>query len=198
MPKGVYVKTKEHREKISKTQKGRHLSPSTEFKKGQIPWNKGKIYSLIRKKSNDSKEKTSKSLKSFYINHPGFAKEKGKKVSGSRSNFYGQIPKYSYGKRCYYESPIQGKICFKSSYEFEYAKYLDSKSILWYYEIETFNLGNMTYTPDFFLVNEEKFVEVKGYMSELSQNKINKFLEQYPWDLEILYKEDLIKLGIKL
>jgi len=33
-------------------------------------------------------------------------------------------------------------------------------------------------------------------MSEESQEKINKFLEQYPWDLEILKEKDLIKMGV--
>ena len=78
----------------------------------------------------------------------------------------------------------------------EVKKYIDEHKILWYYEIQTFELSNeMTYTPDFFLPKYEKFIEIKGYMNEESQEKIDKFIEQYPWDLEILYKDDLIKLG---
>lgn len=137
--------------------------------------------------------------------HTEVSKEKnrrshlGKRV-GSKSPRFGvpPSPKTSHGKRCHYNSPLQGKICFRSSYELAYAKYLDKNNILWYYEYKTFDLGDITYTPDFFLVKENKFIEVKGYMSTYAQNKIDKFLEQYPYNFEILRKKDLLKLGIKL
>lgn len=35
MPKGIYKKTKEHKLNVSKSLKGRHVSPKTEFKKGR-------------------------------------------------------------------------------------------------------------------------------------------------------------------
>lgn len=120
-------------------------------------------------------------------------------VSGKNNPNYGKIAAKGAGrgKRCYYNSHLQGEIYFRSSYELAYAKYLDEHKILWMYEIETFDLGDSTYTPDFFLPQFEKFIEIKGWMNNKSQEKINKFLEQYPWDLEILYKDDLIKLGCK-
>lgn len=144
---------------------------------GKIPWNKG------IPPSQETKDKLSKKLKGYN--------------SGKDSYRYGKPPAKGAGrgKGQYYNSPLQGKIYLRSSYELSYAKYLDSKNIFWYYEIETFDLGDTNYTPDFFLIKEEKFIEIKGYMLPKYQEKINKFLEQYPWDLEILYKEDLIKLG---
>ncbi len=43
------------------------------------------------------------------------------------------------------------------------------------------------------------FIEIKGYMTDKAQNKINKFLDKYNDEgLKILYKEDLIKLGIEI
>lgn len=118
------------------------------------------------------------------------------KYDGKNNPRYGKVPPT---KRYYYNSPLHGKICFRSSWELKYAKYLDSHNILWYYEIETFELSNeMTYTPDFFLIKENKFIEIKGFMRHKDQEKINKFLEQYLWDLEILRKDDLIKLGVKI
>lgn len=155
-------------EKISKALKGRKFSEEHKQK-------------LSKPKSQQAKIKMSK-------NHADF--------SGKNNPMYGKTPIHHNG--FYYDSPLQGKIYLRSSYELAYVKYLDSIGELWYYEIETFDLGSTTYTPDFFLPRIDKFIEIKGYMFPCRKIKIDKFLEQYPWDLEILYKQDLIKLGIEL
>lgn len=104
-----------------------------------------------------------------------------------------------YGIQSYYNSPLQGRIRLRSSYELKYAQYLDSQKILWFYEIETFELSNnILYIPDFFLPQFEKFVEIKGWLKPLDKIKIDKFREEYPWDLEVLFKKDLQNLGINL
>lgn len=103
----------------------------------------------------------------------------------------------TWGKRSYYQSPLQGQVCFRSSYELAYAKYLDSIHELWMYEMETFDLGNTTYTPDFFLPRLELFVEIKGYMLSKAQEKINQFKEQYPWNLEIIRLKELTEMDAK-
>lgn len=155
---------------------------------------------LGKKKSKESKIKLSNSAK---IN-PNYGMKNKKhseesKQKNRKSHLIKPIPKNTgIGKGCYYNSPLQGKIWLRSSYELSYTKYLDSKNILWYYEIETFDLGYTIYTPDFFLVDDNKFIEIKGYMTNEAQEKINKFKEQYSYNLEILYGKDLIKLGCKL
>jgi len=105
-----------------------------------------------------------------------------------------------HGKRSHYQSPLQGQICFRSTWELAYAKYLDSIHELWMYEMETFDLGNTTYTPDFFLPRREKFIEIKGYIRPEDVNrvwqKINQFKEQYPWDLEVLRLKELKELKV--
>ena len=121
-------------------------------------------------------------------------KIKSEKLSGKNNPAYGKPPVHT--KKSYYDSPLQGRVCFRSSWELKYAKYLDEINILWLYEGKTFNLGDTTYTPDFFLPQFYKFIEIKGYMRPEAQDKINKFIEQYPWDLKILYKKDLIELGV--
>jgi len=59
MPRGVFEKTKEHLEQLKKQgfQKGHH--PKTEFKKGHIPWMKGKHH------TKKAKKKMSKNHKRF-------------------------------------------------------------------------------------------------------------------------------------
>jgi len=209
---------KEIREKQSKAMKGKHSSPSTEFKKGQIPWNKGKINiydeDTIEKMSKAKEgnipwnkgipcnEKTKEKISNAndgkipWIKGKHHTKLAIEKMSKSHK---GKIPswKSGYGKGCYYDSPLQGKIWLRSSWEVKFAEYLDKNEILWLYEIQTFDLGYITYTPDFYLPTSNMFVEVKGYMTNIAQEKINKFLDNYNEEtLKILYKEDLIKLGV--
>ncbi len=186
---------------------------------GKPAWNKGILTSQETKDKISSKligrKLSIETIEKMKLNRVGMkgrrhTKESNKKNSNSNkgrlglrgkdNGMFGRTPSplSNCGKRYYYKSPLQGMVYFRSSYELAYAKYLDSKNILWLYEMETFDLGNTTYTPDFFLPRFEKFIEIKGYMRKMAQEKINKFLDQYPWDLEILYKEDLIKLGIDL
>ena len=153
----------------------------------RIPWNKGL--------------KTGKPAKNRGVPHTEIAKLKianRQYFYGKENANYGHLPSInaSHGKRCYYLSPLQGQVCFRSSYELAYAKYLDSISELWMYEMETFDLGSTTYTPDFFLPRREKFIEIKGYMLPKAQEKINQFREQYPWDLEVLGLKELKELKV--
>lgn len=186
---------------------------------GEVPWNKDKPWSeevrqkLRYPKSEEHKQKISKVRIEKGIakkeKNPFFGHKHTEETIeiirsaniGKRSHSYGKTPsvKCSYGVQCYYDSPLQGKIRLRSSYEYKFARYLDSKNILWYYEIETFDLSDeMSYTPDFFLPQYEKFIEIKGWMNEKSKIKISKFKDEYPWDLEILLGNDLKELGINL
>jgi len=194
----------EQKNKISQTKERLYaegkLIPWNKGKKGlQIAWNKG----LINIYSKKTLERMSKSHEGEIPWNKGIPRTETEKKKignrpypvGDKHYNYGKPPASNVGrgKRSYYKSPLQGEVCFRSSYELLYAKYLDKNKILWMYEMETFDLGDTTYTPDFFLPKFEKFIEIKGYMSKIAQYKINKFLEQYPWNLEILYKKDLIR-----
>lgn len=125
-------------------------------------------------------------------------KKGGKGKTGKSNGMYGKsAPRGSgWGKGSYYQSPLQGKVWLRSSYELAYVKYLDSKSILWLYEFEKFDLGNITYTPDFFLPQFEKFIEIKGWVNSKSMKRVMLFQKQYPFNVEILNREDLLSLGV--
>lgn len=158
-----------------------------------------------RRKPSEIKGKTLSEQRKNYLRKVNLGKHstlKGKKrpnLAGRNNGRYGKLPPTicSHGKRSYYQSPLQGQVCFRSSYELAYAKYLDSIHELWMYEMETFDLGETTYTPDFFLPRREKFIEIKGYMNKLGLQKINMFKEQYTWDLEVLGLQELRQIGAK-
>jgi len=206
----------EHKEKISESTMGRIILEKSKMYGNKNP---AKRLEVREKISNTLKDRFSgEKHPMFGKHHTEEAKQKnrekhlGKKPwnkgipaseeskKRSSDSHFGHLPspKTSRGKGSYYNSPLQGTVYFRSSYELAYAKYLDINKILWMYEMETFDLGNTTYTPDFFLIGEEKFIEIKGYMRKECQEKINKFLEQYHLNFEILYKENLLNLGIKL
>ena len=85
----------------------------------------------------------------------------------------------------------------RSSYEIKFAKYLDKKEIRWLYEPKTFDLGNSTYTPDFYLPETNEYIEIKGWFTDKAKNKMLLFYKKYKdIKLNILDEKKLIKLGI--
>lgn len=202
--------TKEWNEKVSKSLLGRKLS---EEHIKHIIENHADISG--ENNPNYGKEWTQERKENFSINNPMKNKEVSSKIEGikrsketcekiSESRRGDKNPIFRLTKRNgrgngeYYQTPLQGLKFLRSSWELKYAKYLDENKILWMYEIETFDLGDTTYTPDFFLPKLEKFIEIKGWMKLKDKEKIEIFLEQYPWNLEVLQKKDLINLGIKV
>lgn len=88
----------------------------------------------------------------------------------------------------------------RSSLEFAYAYYLDSKGVNWKYEQEIFYLEDGTsYKPDFYIYDDEgyliKIVEIKGEGNrESGIHKVQLFKHKYNYDLEILFYKDLVEL----
>ena len=92
---------------------------------------------------------------------------------------------------------IYKNIKMRSSYEIAYAKWLDKQNIKWKYESKTFDLGNTTYTPDFYLPETNKYIEIKGYWREDAKKKFKKFKTIYSeTKIQVLNYQKLIKKGI--
>ncbi len=113
---------------------------------------------------------------------------------GKDSNFYGKTPKH--GRGSWYICKDGSKVWMRSTWETKFAAYLDINNIGWLYEIKKFPITyldkNGTYTPDFYLIKENKYIEVKGWWRDDAKIKFDSFKEQYS-DIEIeLY--DKIKL----
>lgn len=102
------------------------------------------------------------------------------------------------GKKQWYESPIAGKVYVRSSYELEYVKWLDKNNIKWKgnlikfpYEFE----GKIKYYyPDFYLIENDEYVEIKGYKTKKDEAKWKNF----PYKLTILFKTDLLNMGLNI
>ena len=71
------------------------------------------------------------------------------------------------------------------AWEANVARYYNYLGIEWQFEPKTFifeniKRGSVSYTPDFYLPKEDKWVEVKGWMDGKSKTKLKRFKEQYP------------------
>ena len=63
-----------------------------------------------------------------------------------------------------------------------FADSLTAKKIKWVYQPKRFDLGNTTYTPDFFLPSKKMYVEVVGSHGAFKRGilKINRLKQLYP------------------
>lgn len=106
-------------------------------------------------------------------------------------------PKASRGKAGI-RKDISETIYFHSRWEANYARMLNYLDIKWEYEPKTFNLEVQNYTPDFYLPNENKYIEIKNFLWKYSIIRDEKFRTLYPdVILELLLKEDYLKLQEK-
>lgn len=187
---GKYI-PEEVRKKMSESHKGKIQREETKQKRsGKNNHRYGKHW------DEETKKRISESEKGKVITEET-RRKMGISKKGKKNNRYGKPP--AHGKRIYHESQFQGIVCFRSSWEFAYAKYLDSIKEPWFYEFETFELlGENTYTPDFFLPRQEKFIEIKGRIWTKEGSKCQRFQEEYPFDLEVLYGKDLKEMGLEV
>lgn len=73
---------------------------------------------------------------------------------------------------------------FRSTWEANYARFLNLQNTEWQYEPKTFEFepikrGTRFYTPDFYLPDEDRWVEIKGWFNKKSQTKIKRFKKYY-------------------
>ena len=114
---------------------------------------------------------------------------------GKDSNFYGKPPKH--GRGSWYECKDGSKVWMRSSWEVRFAKYLDDNNIDWLYEIKKFPIHYLdkdgTYTPDFYLIKENKYIEIKGWWRDDAKVKYDSFQEQYPNIIIEVYDKVILK-----
>jgi DNA-directed RNA polymerase subunit RPC12/RpoP len=119
-----------------------------------------------------------------------YKKDLSKSRMGRGNPMYGKPTPYS--KRLYYNG-----VCMRSTWETNFAKFLSLSGINWEYEKHRFNLGECTYTPDFYLPEFDCYIEIKGWWRDESLKRFNLFIKKYK-DIKItvLMREQLVELGI--
>lgn len=104
----------------------------------------------------------------------------------------GWKPRCGRAKKIEYNSPIAGTISVDGSWELKTAKHLDSLGVKWYRNTKRFSYinltgGRSTYCPDFYVEDWGKYIEVKGYETELDRCK----WRQFPEPIEVWKREKI-------
>ncbi len=70
---------------------------------------------------------------------------------------------------------------FRSMWEANFARILNFKKLKWEYETKSFQLEpSFSYTPDFYVVEEDAFYELKGRMDEKSKRQLELMAKVFP------------------
>lgn len=73
---------------------------------------------------------------------------------------------------------------FRSAWEANYARFLNFLGLEWEYEPSTFQFpvkrGVLTYTPDFYLPNDDVWIEIKGWLRAKDKIRLKRFKKYYP------------------
>ena len=83
----------------------------------------------------------------------------------------------SYGSS-YFAKDLNG--WYRSKWEANFVRWMNSKGIEAEYEPYTFNLGNTQYVPDFFVLGWNCWVEIKGRETHNDFKKVTAFISRYP------------------
>lgn len=145
-------------------------------------------------------EETKKKISEYMSkNNPSMKKENREKIRNTvlkkvqegswhfKNSLYHNIKKYDYNG-----------IILLGNYEYQYAQYLDNNNIKWRKPTEAFeyvwNKKIHSYLPDFYLIETDEYVEIKGIETARDRAKWS----QFPKKLKILKRKELRKLGLKV
>ena len=125
--------------------------------------------------------------------------------TGKKNPMYGK--KAAHGKGEWHKTWDNQEVWTRSSWEKKYLELLDTQKIKYLVESKAFEITYMyegkkkegTYRPDVYLVEEDKYIEIKGFWRDDAKEKYEAMLEQYSdISIELLKKEELKKLGLNI
>jgi hypothetical protein len=175
------------------------------FEEGNVPVNKGKSYKEAygEKKAAKMKKKIGSSTAERFENYSetelkNFGKAVSEGIKESNKKIGGNRKKSGISNGCWYNSDIAGAVWLDSSYELAFAKWLDKNFDRWKRNKVKFEYlyedEKKSYIPDFYLPDKDLYIEIKGFKTKKDEAKWRDF----PEELKVLYKEDLIELGCNL
>jgi hypothetical protein len=151
-------------------------------------WSKGRTFDQIyRERSNEIKSKISRKLvgRPFKISEDKNKIRKAK-LSEKMKKFGGYRRNSGRGKQGYYKS-----IFFQSSYELAWIIYAIDKKIKFERNNKgfeyTFKGDTKKFYPDFYIEKDDSYIEVKGYFTQQTQEKI----KQFPKKLVVINSEKI-------
>jgi len=98
--------------------------------------------------------------------------DQSERMKGKNNPNFGKPP--IHGKRIKYNGEL-----FRSSWECNFVKWCDKNNIKWQYESKSFNLGNCSYIPDFYLPEFNLYIEIKGWWRDKAKDKFKLFKQIY-------------------
>jgi hypothetical protein len=184
---GTDKRTPEQRKKMSDIRKARLASGEI------VPWNKGLKNDPRCRHNEETRQKMSEFLKK---KNPMFSAKTKKKLSDTINKKVKEGTWHTSLAKSIHKS--YNGINLHGSWELEYAKFLDKNNIKWIRNKETFTYifeeKERKYTPDFYLLETDEYVEIKGYKTKKDEAKWSQFPPYRK--LKILMKEELKLLGV--
>ncbi|MDP3779357.1 MAG: DNA polymerase III subunit alpha [bacterium] len=180
------------------------LSRNEFFQKGGRVWNTG-----ITTENNEIWRATAKKISQALTGvslEQRYGKDRAEKIkkmisersSGERNPMFGKPSPHRKGG-------FRHDLGFyvRSNWEADFARILNLHRIPFQYEPQRFKLTRpngeiLHYTPDFYTPRDNKFYEIKGWMHDLDQEKINLFQEQYPqYDFVLINTTKFAELALR-
>lgn len=97
----------------------------------------------------------------------------------------GKTSSITKGKRSYIGKRPDLGISLRSTWEADACRYFNHMGWKWFYEPQTFfftkeKRGVISYLPDFYLPEQDIYIELKGFLDSRGRSAIHKFRKYYP------------------